>query len=439
MKENGKVSVTFVNEDEVQPHSNQESRKPKNNNVKTIIVSCIALAIVAAIGLGVIVITKKRASKNSSITEKTNELVDETTEGNELFNDLTETETESMTDIDTESTISEENETEEDTSSIFILFETSTSLSYSSFYNATNSTTEQKIKISNVLGLSESSAVSVLKEQGLRVNVQREYNKSVEYGKVISQSPKGGNMAVAGDTVTIIISNGKQSFQIYDVVGYDESTATSILQNQGFIVRINREYSNTVSYGRVIKQSPNAGSTGYEGDTVTITVSRGPQTVTTLSPIYSSSSTSSRTSSSSTSRATTRTTTSTTRASTTTSRTTTTATSQLAISNFSATKKSYDSGSKSCVVDLSWKMGSNYKIADWIITYNITRKDSGQSSEYWTVRCNENCKNKYYSFTQDSYSRTFNNVEAGDIINLKLTVTDEYGRTVTKTARILVG
>ncbi|MCL2034046.1 MAG: PASTA domain-containing protein [Oscillospiraceae bacterium] len=62
-----------------------------------------------------------------------------------------------------------------------------------------------------------------------------------------------------------------------DVTGRSESSAVSALQNAGFKVTVQREYSGSVKEGNVISQSPRSGGTARSGSTVTITVSRGPE------------------------------------------------------------------------------------------------------------------------------------------------------------------
>ena len=63
-----------------------------------------------------------------------------------------------------------------------------------------------------------------------------------------------------------------------DVTGKTQTEATSDLEEWGLKVAVMEEYSETVSKGRVIRQSPGAESSNvYEGDTVTIVVSKGPQ------------------------------------------------------------------------------------------------------------------------------------------------------------------
>jgi beta-lactam-binding protein with PASTA domain/predicted Ser/Thr protein kinase len=64
-----------------------------------------------------------------------------------------------------------------------------------------------------------------------------------------------------------------------DVVGEREQDAINQLEDAGFRVQTETEFSETVQRGRVLEQDPEAGERVEEGSPVTIIVSRGPQPV----------------------------------------------------------------------------------------------------------------------------------------------------------------
>ena len=139
---------------------------------------------------------------------------------------------------------------------------------------------EKAVTVPDVTGKSESAAKSALQGQGLTVKTTEEYNDTVASGNVVSQTPGGGSSARKGDTVTLVISKGKEPVSVSDVVGKSESTAKSALEKQGFTVKTTEEYSDTVASGNVISQEPKSGSTGYKGDTITLVVSKGKEPIT---------------------------------------------------------------------------------------------------------------------------------------------------------------
>lgn len=72
----------------------------------------------------------------------------------------------------------------------------------------------------------------------------------------------------------LVISKGKEPIEIPDVVGSEESAATTKLEELGFDVKRTEEFSDSVASGIVISQSPAEG-TGYKNDVVQINVSKG--------------------------------------------------------------------------------------------------------------------------------------------------------------------
>lgn len=57
----------------------------------------------------------------------------------------------------------------------------------------------------------------------------------------------------------------------------DEETATDILEEQGYLVEIEQEYSDVIKKGNVSAQDPEKDEELAKGGTVTITISRGPE------------------------------------------------------------------------------------------------------------------------------------------------------------------
>ena len=132
----------------------------------------------------------------------------------------------------------------------------------------------------SVVGKEEASAQKTLNNLGLKVIISYSKDSSVPDGNVITQTPNAGTDIKAGETVTLIISSGKPSYQVTNIVGKSKADAISILEKQGFKVEIVENYHNTVETGKVVSQSPNAGTTQIEGSTINIVVSKGKQPVT---------------------------------------------------------------------------------------------------------------------------------------------------------------
>ena len=70
--------------------------------------------------------------------------------------------------------------------------------------------TEAIILVPNIVGMKSSDAYNRLTEEGLKYKTEFEYSSSVPKDYVISQSPSEDTKAVAGDTVTFVISKGEK-------------------------------------------------------------------------------------------------------------------------------------------------------------------------------------------------------------------------------------
>ncbi|MBE0417536.1 MAG: Stk1 family PASTA domain-containing Ser/Thr kinase [Coriobacteriia bacterium] len=134
--------------------------------------------------------------------------------------------------------------------------------------------------IPDVVGMTESDAMRVLRDADFEVGIQREYNGDVPDGQVFSQSPAAGELAPPETVVTIVISRGTQLVRVPDVVGKSRGDATSELQAVSFKVNVTEEFHDTVAKDRVISQSPEGGVSLDAGATVTIRVSKGRDEVT---------------------------------------------------------------------------------------------------------------------------------------------------------------
>jgi beta-lactam-binding protein with PASTA domain len=136
----------------------------------------------------------------------------------------------------------------------------------------------QLVEIPNVRGQPEEQATERLRELGLDVDVEREYHDTVPRFDVIDQNPRRGTTIEVGKTVTLVISRGKPPVEVPNVVGLGEEEAGALLTGAALGIRVLEEFSDEVPRGRVIRQNPQGGTTVRKGDSVTIWISKGPQT-----------------------------------------------------------------------------------------------------------------------------------------------------------------
>jgi eukaryotic-like serine/threonine-protein kinase len=133
------------------------------------------------------------------------------------------------------------------------------------------------VDVPNLVGKEFAQAKDLLRRANLKVGeVTRAYNESFEVDRVIRQSERGGSQAPQGSEVNLVVSRGPAPKPVPDVVGLAAERATERLEDAGFVVSADSEYSRKVDEGKVISQSPPPGNELQPGSTVSIVVSLGP-------------------------------------------------------------------------------------------------------------------------------------------------------------------
>jgi beta-lactam-binding protein with PASTA domain/tRNA A-37 threonylcarbamoyl transferase component Bud32 len=123
--------------------------------------------------------------------------------------------------------------------------------------------------------------------------VTQEFSDSVDQGRVIRQSPEGGQRARKGSDVTLVISLGPEEVEpppepeptttvVPDVVGMDLDEATQALTTAGLQIDEppDEEFSADFPQGQIIDIDPPAGDEVEEQTLVKLTVSLGPDPAT---------------------------------------------------------------------------------------------------------------------------------------------------------------
>ena len=146
------------------------------------------------------------------------------------------------------------------------------------------STAGERVTVPDLSKMTEDEAKATLKKLRLGVNVQTGTSDDVPEGQVYDQSPAAGTKVDVHTQVTINISSGKEKFSLDDVTGMQYQQAQAQLENDGLVVSLEFDYSDSVGSDMVISTSPEAGSQVVKGDTITITASKGKETKTTIVP-----------------------------------------------------------------------------------------------------------------------------------------------------------
>jgi eukaryotic-like serine/threonine-protein kinase len=134
-----------------------------------------------------------------------------------------------------------------------------------------------KVRIPVVVGQTRDSAVRELTALGLEVRVV-EVNSSEDEGDVTGQQPPAGVTVVEGTIVRINVSKGPRPVLVPNVVGLPYPQAESELQRAGFgVTRV--DVASDLPEDSVVDQDPDPETESSRGTTVTVEVSRGPDTV----------------------------------------------------------------------------------------------------------------------------------------------------------------
>ncbi|MBG0856006.1 Stk1 family PASTA domain-containing Ser/Thr kinase [Streptomyces spinoverrucosus] len=138
----------------------------------------------------------------------------------------------------------------------------------------------ETVKVPDLAGYRLDKARSLLKDGGLEPGmVTRAFSEDVPRGFVISTDPATGTTTRAGTAIALTVSKGAP-VDVPDVTGRDLGEAREQLQEAGLKVRIAPERINSeFEAGQVARQNPGPDGRAAEGDTVTLTVSKGPEMI----------------------------------------------------------------------------------------------------------------------------------------------------------------
>ncbi len=138
----------------------------------------------------------------------------------------------------------------------------------------------ETVDVPDLKGRPLDTAQKQLRTAGLEPGmVSRAFSQDVPKGSVIRTDPAAGTERHAGSAIALVVSKGRP-IQVPDVTGEDLDEARSDLQDAGLKVTVAATQVNSdIDKGQVARQTPAAGGRLAEGDTVTLTLSKGPEMV----------------------------------------------------------------------------------------------------------------------------------------------------------------
>ena len=136
----------------------------------------------------------------------------------------------------------------------------------------------EQVSVPDTRGRSLEEATTLAKASRLEVASVQAYSEEVAEGNVISQDVEPGTTVDHSSTLTLTVSKGRQPIDVPTVAGESKHDAVAALESAGLKADVKDAYSDSVHKGTVISQSPEGG-TLFRNDSVTITVSKGPELV----------------------------------------------------------------------------------------------------------------------------------------------------------------
>lgn len=142
------------------------------------------------------------------------------------------------------------------------------------------SRTPATIAIPDVAGQTVSEAKEALKKSKFEAGEEKsEASDTVAEGRVIRTDPEAGSSRKEGTKVNLIVSSGKQSFQLSNYVGRKYTDVVAELKEKKVpenLIKMEEEESSESEPGTILRQSPAAGTT-YDlskASTITLTVAK---------------------------------------------------------------------------------------------------------------------------------------------------------------------
>ncbi|MGI5510873.1 Stk1 family PASTA domain-containing Ser/Thr kinase [Streptomyces sp. CA-106131] len=138
----------------------------------------------------------------------------------------------------------------------------------------------ETVRVPDLKGYRLDKAQALLKQGGLAAGmVTREFSQDVPKGFVMGTDPEAGTERHSGSAIALTVSKGSP-VEVPDVTGSSEDDARAELEDAGLRMQIaDTQVTSEFDAGQVAQQSPGGGKEVGEGDTVTLTISKGREMV----------------------------------------------------------------------------------------------------------------------------------------------------------------
>ena len=156
------------------------------------------------------------------------------------------------------------------------------------------SRTPATIAIPDVAGQTVAEAKETLKKANFEIGEEKtEASEKVEEGRIIRTDPGAGTGRKEGSKINLVVSSGKQSFQLSNYIGRKSTDVIAELKQKKVpenLIKIEEEESSESEAGTVLRQSPAAGTTYDLSKASTITLTVAKKVTSVVMPSYTGSS-----------------------------------------------------------------------------------------------------------------------------------------------------
>lgn len=136
-----------------------------------------------------------------------------------------------------------------------------------------------EVKVPSFVNMTLEEASKLAAEKGVTLSDELEYSLSdeVDEGKIISQTPEARSFISSDEQVQLVVSIGSSggNLSVPYVKGLDAHEGMQMIMEEGLEYNPIEEPSDTVAAGKIIRQSPEAGTKLNKNDVVNIHISTG--------------------------------------------------------------------------------------------------------------------------------------------------------------------
>ncbi|MBW3113919.1 MULTISPECIES: Stk1 family PASTA domain-containing Ser/Thr kinase [Bacillaceae] len=141
------------------------------------------------------------------------------------------------------------------------------------------STGKEKVEVEDYVGKNFDEIASELEDKGFTIEKEEEFNDDEPSGTITDQDPSPGDEVVPEETtITFTVSKGSKPFDMENLEGYSKAELNQYADLKGLkIEQRPEEFSDTIEAGKVKSHDPSPGTPTFQGETVYVTMSKGPE------------------------------------------------------------------------------------------------------------------------------------------------------------------